>query len=275
MTAAATEAAKEKWVGFDMDECLAQLGILYYFLTELPDDTQKFIAEVLAEREEMGETWILRPAFRELVPFLTAAPLTGVFIYSNNGSQRMVNFVGDIVNAIAGRNLVSLRFSAKWPEERTGIALSKNLEFLQKYVSADLTKDNVLFFDDLPDHALATQLGHSNGKSNYIQVTPYKHQVDYTVLTNLFEGYIAALPELYAKLLESAKKAEEQDLKEGALLFPPDPRQVRTERILFRGIIQRFLGLPIMISKTRRSARKIARKSRKCRRHRQLRSHIL
>jgi hypothetical protein len=277
MAAVAAATAVKKWVGFDMDECLAQLGILYYFLAAIPADAQKFVAERLAKKEKKGETWILRPALRELIPLLAAAPHTEVFIYSNNGSQPMVDFVGNLVNAIAEKELVRLRFSAEWPEKRKGTALSKNLEFLQKYMSADLTKENVLFFDDLPDHTLAEQLAsvgiNTNGKSvsNYIQVAPYKNQLDYEFLTHLFEGYISAFPDVYEKwkLLERAKKAEERDMDEGAILDPPDPRQVRAERILFRGIFQRFLELPTTTQgATRRAARKIARKTRKCRRRR-------
>lgn len=273
--AAVGATGTKKWVGFDMDECLAQLGIIYYFLAGIPADSQKFVAERLAEKEKSGETWILRPALRELIPLLaTTAPQTEVFIYSNNGSQRMVNFVGDLVNAIAKKDLVRLRFSAEWPEQRKGAALSKNLKFLQKYLSADLTKENLLFFDDLPDHALAEQLAsvglNANGStvSNYVQVAPYKHQLDYEFLKHLFAGYISAFPDVYEKLLERARTAEERDEDEGAILDPPDPRQVRAERIQFRGIFQRFLGLPTTASNATRRARKISAKSRKCRRRR-------
>lgn len=281
---AAATATTQKWIGFDMDECMAQLGVLYYFLAGLPSDEPdvlKATTELLAEKEKTGETWILRPAFRELLPFLGKAfksgALKGVILYSNNGSQRMVEFVGDLMEAIADTKMVVTRLSASWPEERKGAALSKNVEFLQKHVSSSIGPGNLLFFDDLPDHALSYQLA----EGNYIQVAPYDNQMDVEFLKMLFSEYLTTFPH-YAKydLVKRAERAEAEDEKHGKLFEPMDERAVRAEKIEFRGIFMRFLELSASNTKTRRArrrsrpARKFGVYTRKCRRLRQSHSHI-
>ena len=281
---AAAASIPEKWIRFDMDECMAQLGVLYYFLVGLPPenpDVLKITVSLLAEKEKSGETWILRPAFRELLPFLGDAyksgVLKGVILYSNNGSQQMVNFVGDLMEEIAGSKMVVARLSASWPEERKGSALSKNIEFLQKHVSPTIGFGNILFFDDLPDHALSYQLM----KGNYIQVVPYDNQMGVEFLKMLFSEYLDSFP-LFKEhdLVNRAERAEERDANRGAVFTSMEERAVRAEKIEFRGIFMRFLGLGASNKKTRRArsqrgaARKISAHSRKCRQRRPSRSRI-
>ena len=275
---AAATATADKWIAFDMDECIAQLGVLYYFLAGIPKDSpevMKLTSSLFAEKEAIGETWIVRPALRELLPFLGEAKksgaLTGVIVYSNNGSQMMVEFVGDLIDVLAGTPIVVSRLSSSWPEARKGAALSKNLEFLQKHVSAGINAENLLFFDDLPDHTLSHQLI----KGNYVQVTPYKHQMDVKSLTTLFGEYINMFSS-YAEhdLVARAMRAEARDEDAGKLFEPMDIRAIRAEKIKFRGIFMRFLGFGASNTKTRRAQRKFGAHSRKCRRHRQLRSRI-
>ena len=185
---AAATASKEKWIGFDMDECLAQLGTLYFFLVGLPEKAKKEVVKELAASEQKGETWILRPSFRKLFPMLIDAlkseAITGIFLYSNNGSHEMVEFTRDLINAVAGYDIILGEMSAEKPVKREGRDLSKNLEFLQEYVSSDITRENLLFFDDTPDHSLAYQLG-----DNYIRVTPYNNQLPVKKLQEIFQKY--------------------------------------------------------------------------------------
>ena len=278
--ATATTETTEKWIGFDMDECMAQLGVLYYFLAGLPAESPDIMASVIsqfARKEKKGATWILRPAFCELLPFLGSefkkGTLKGVILYSNNGSQRMVEFVGDLMEAIAGEKMVVARLSAEWPEVRKGAALSKNIEFLQKHVSSSIGLGNLLFFDDLPDHALSYQLA----EGNYIQVAPYNNQIDVEYLKDLFRDFTTSYTnyEKY-KLIERAERAEARDKESGKLFEPMDERASRAEKIEFRGIFMRFLGLTSGgTRRTRRrrvAGRKIGAHSRKCRRLRPSRS---
>ena len=286
---AAATATLEKWIGFDMDECMAQLGVLYYFLSGLPTHSPEILketTELLAEKEKTGEIWILRPAFRELLPMLGTAyksgALKGVILYSNNGSQTMVEFVGDLMEAHAGEKMVVARLSASWPEERKGATLSKNLEFLQKHVSSSISHENLLFFDDLPDHELSRQLV----KGHYVQVAPYNNQMSVEFLKSLFSEYLELFPR-YAKydLVGRAQRAEERDVKEGKIFKPMEERSVRAEKIEFRDIFVRFLELPSTAGNTsntrrtrrrsHRTARKFGAYSRKCRRLRPSRSRIL
>lgn len=275
MAAATAATLSEKWIGFDMDECIAQCGVLYYFLIGLPAEALPYVVSGLAKKEQKGKTWILRPAFRELLPLLgdafKAGILKGVILYSNNGSHMLVNFVGDLMEAVAGAKMVVARLSAEAPEKRTGKALSKNLEFLQKHVSPSIKIGNLLFFDDLPDHALSYQLA----EGNYVQVDPYNNQLDVEALKSLFGTYLTAFSAQYEKykLVERAESAEKRDFETGGKTpEPPDDRMTRTEMIEFRGIFQRFLGSSENGNKTRRRRRRSRRLrkfgaySRKCRR---------
>ena len=260
---------KEKWIGFDMDECMAQLGTFYYFLVGMDPAIFPGIIAELAETEKSAKTWFLRPAFRILLPVLGKAYqdgiLTGVFIYSNNGNQIMVDFVGDLMNAIAGVDLVSNRLSAEFPEKRRGAAYSKNLEFVQTYISPTINNTNLLFFDDLPNHQIASQI------KNYIQVVPYNNQMSIEYLEMVFDLYIKHFSENFKKynLLDRAGKHELIDISErDKLLVPPHNKWIDEELGIFEHVIQTFLFKKAnpsrVIRRTRRGRKKISIKFRKC-----------
>ena len=75
-------------------------------------------------------------------------------------------------------------------------------------------------------------------------------------------------------LVARAMRAEARDEDAGKLFEPMDIRAIRAEKIKFRGIFMRFLGFGASNTKTRRAQRKFGAHSRKCRRHRPLRSRI-
>ena len=90
-----------KWIGFDVDECIANGTPVYYFVKAYGAEQ---LVSLLATSELQGRTWLLRSHIREIVEAVCVAikegGVYGAFLYSNNGSQTMVQFVRALLNAI-------------------------------------------------------------------------------------------------------------------------------------------------------------------------------
>ena len=100
-----------KWIGFDVDECLANVTPAYYFVKAYGAEQ---LVSLLATSELEGRTWLLRSHIREIVEAVCVAikqgGVYGAFLYSNNGSQAMVQFVRLLLNQIATQFSVDTPF---------------------------------------------------------------------------------------------------------------------------------------------------------------------
>ena len=79
---------KIKWIGFDMDDCIANVTPAYHFVKALGVDK---LAPLLLESDKVGQTWLLRSNIQLIVDEVSKAvkdsKVYGAFLYSNNASK--------------------------------------------------------------------------------------------------------------------------------------------------------------------------------------------
>lgn len=216
---------RPRWIGFDMDECIGSVMPLFHFVEEAPSARVKeiLVAHILAS-ELRGETWLLRPALLQLLSALWVAYLekqiTGCFILSNNGSEALIEFVCELLNAyiehamrLAARPRVFVFGAGLYHpcREDAGTAVSavaaapKDLRTIARLLDAHgfhampLRKD-ILFYDDAR-HVLQTEI------PNYMQVRPYLHYTPYTRL----RAVLRPLRDMYGVKWESICAASRRD----------------------------------------------------------------
>jgi hypothetical protein len=198
---------------FDLDETLAQVHSIFYFLCDLRQQEidqnsrasplmlrsrldfayWKFV-ELVAKQEDSDEPLgILRPGILEVMNQLKRLKRLGivlnVVIYSNNGSLACLNFVRDVIHTIIQDNSLICdtihRFRAGREYERVG--LTKTWGVLSKLLQTgpcralSLYPTQVFFFDDLIHPDLKYHLGYQ-----YIHVKPYNYKTSFDRLANLY-----------------------------------------------------------------------------------------
>ena len=93
---------KIKWIGFDMDDCLANVTPAYYFVKALGVEK---LAPLLLEADKAGQIWLLRSNIQLIVDEVSKAvkegKVYGAFLYSNNGSLSMVELVKRMLNLMS------------------------------------------------------------------------------------------------------------------------------------------------------------------------------
>lgn len=200
------------WFVFDLDETLTHMNpyfclICSFFLRDiainagrpnlaknvpasLGDRVQEaydLFVQRCAEAELSGEPLgILRPGivnlFRKIGQLKDAGVAGGAFIYSNNGTKRVLQFVADVLHSAVGRNdlicdNVHLRDARRGPEVRSRVKqIATILSILQSApcsASVVPTADDIFFFDDTIHPDIRAAIG-----DKYIQVSPYSYQVD-------------------------------------------------------------------------------------------------
>ena len=264
-----------RWVGFDMDECIGSVMPLSEFIHELRDDNFLQFLDEIYESEITGRTWIFRPAIikvlRQLWSAYKRSAIQGAFIFSNNGSERLVKTVMALLN-----HFIQRIFSLDYPVEvfQMGIHYSascrrrfgdiKSYEVIQHCLSEHnlplcTSLEDLLFFDDL-EHVLQSQIPH------YVRVPPYLNHTDVSVLADALLLF-GQTQEDWNDLVEMAVKTQQQELREKGnqyVLSPQDPDAVAEDEAMFRKSFQDFLGT----GKFSRINRKTARpgKTRKMRR---------
>ena len=94
--------AQTKWIGFDMDDCIANVTPAYWFV-KLYGAAKA--APLLLESDRIGQTWLLRSGAQAIVDEVSAAvkdgKVYGAFLYSNNGSESMVELVRLMLNLMS------------------------------------------------------------------------------------------------------------------------------------------------------------------------------
>lgn len=164
----------EKYVGFDCDECLAQVTQLMPF-TESAGATHG-VLEKFAELVAQEDIPFIRPTFWPLLEKISKTAAKP-FIYSNNGSIITLEFINLLVSMRIGRprffqavahydnrnrtDNINGQYVKKWPSVK---------QFIEReFRVQDVKPEQVMFFDDLPHRPLAGPLG-----KNYIRVTPFE-----------------------------------------------------------------------------------------------------
>jgi hypothetical protein len=208
-----------RWIGFDMDECVGSVGPMYTLLTMTkPEHPYDFL---LAETELLRHTWLFRPIMKKVLRAIWQAhkreQIYGCFIYSNNGSQELVNFVRDTFNMMlkmlyklpTAPNIFKMAVSyyhvCRSNEVKDYDGISRCLKYHK--LPLPTSPNDLLFFDDLK-HALADEIPH------YVQVKPYWNRMPVEMLAGAIGNVVGIeLP------LNEAKKQEQEDLQHLDYIF--------------------------------------------------------
>lgn len=260
----AAAAAVKRWVGFDMDECVGSLMPLYTFVTELPefykeakpdapaDEPWNLLIRTIVRSELAGKTWLIRPALISSLNTLYEAwvvgKIQGAFVYSNNGSDRLVRFVASLLNGFVAtihrsRNsrLFQMAVSLKTPCRTRG-SLDKTFADIQACLQAHglppaSSPSDLLFFDDL-DHVLTGEITH------YVKVRPYTNYTSVYILVELFDYFKPIVGDAeFQTIAIQAARDQMTDMKARDNIYvlePPTSAERRQDMAMFRDAFERF-----------------------------------
>ena len=268
-----------RWVGFDMDECLGSFMPLWPFCEVLPNIAEvganvknAYLSDVAAVVARSEKLWVFRPGLDALLLALAQAhrkgAIAGCFILTNNGSQELTEVVRRALN-IRTHTLARTRntdtpddlFVAGWHRNAPCRKKSASRSILSKDLAAvvaclrtarlaPITRtEDLLFYDDMPDHDLAKQIPH------YVTVPAYQHYTPvglvYSELRRVVQDYSFSQHAI-AQTLELAEKHEERDLKTDKTILAYSPGR-NTDHIgaFLRGFAQFLHGSPLRTKGTK------------------------
>lgn len=173
-----------KWIGFDMDDCIANVTPAYMFVKEIGAAKA---AALLLESDRAGKTWLLRSGIQKIVDEVSKAvsekKVYGAFLYSNNGSENMVEFVRIMLNHMATpKNLNPFKagFHRKFVA-RTGHRLKTYEDLCNCLHIVDLplpsSPECLAFFDD-KEQVLSSEIKLYRRVRRYRGYTPVQHIAD-------------------------------------------------------------------------------------------------
>lgn len=271
-------ATRMRWVGFDMDECVGSVMPLYSFITRLPvlysearpeeptEAAWTLLQRALVRSELSGKTWLLRPAVINALDVLykawRAGKIQGTFLYSNNGSERLVRFVGFLLNGILAlkrgdknARLFQMGIHLKAPCRTQG-STDKTFADIQACLSAHglpqaSSANDLLFFDDLT-HVLTREIPH------YVQVRPYMNQTSVYSLLEVLDFFRPIVGETAFKavFMEAARDQMDDMERDGQkILVPPTVDEMRADSAMFHDAFRRFFRVTQGGGRTRRRRR--------------------
>ena len=242
-----------KWVGFDMDECIGSVMPLYAFVSELtagvPRDTMK---HALYASERMRTTWLIRPAMYYACELLYTTfkqgGIYGAFIFSNNSSQKLVDFIAEYLNGWMARRfsdynrpqIFKMAVCRGSPLRPHGSLEKSVMEIQRSLAGSGLPMlenyTDLMFFDDMV-HVLAGEI------PNYVQVKPYVNccPLDRVVLA-LAECEKTVGAEKWESILTKARSYDTEDRQEGCSKIPPYEKDILADRHMFLNAFRSFLG---------------------------------
>jgi hypothetical protein len=201
---------REKYFVFDMDETLAELYSVYYFIASLRDNIDMrdislteaytiFVRKILKLEQQSRPLGILRPGVLHIMQKLNRLKqrgrVAGVVIYSNNGHLESLEFIRDLIHMHINTNDL-IKDCIHWGhplrgEERQSEqgAANKTWSVLKDVLiqgpaqaPKTLQAEDVFFFDDLSHTDLQAHL-----IDNYIRVTPYKFRASVDVIAHVYK----------------------------------------------------------------------------------------
>lgn len=207
------EQGRVKWIGFDMDDCLANVTPAYHFVKMYGAEKA---AALLLESDRIGQTWLLRSGIQLIVDEVSTAVSTGkvygAFLYSNNGSQEMVDFVREMLNLMsAGVRPFKVGFHRGFAA-RSGGKVKTYEDLCNCLHILDLplpsSPDCLVFFDD-KEQILASEI------KLYRQVRRYKGYTPVQRIAEVLEPHMSE--DLFSKAATAAFQEEfkrEEKIKE-------------------------------------------------------------
>jgi len=214
------------WFVFDLDETLTHMNpyfpIICSFFTEevakeagrpnlasartellngpLQTAYETFVNKVAQAELSSEPLGVVRPGmlelFTEIARLKDAGLAGGAFIYSNNGTMRILKFVADVIHAALGRKDIFCDYSHLRDKRRTPEGRLKTFRRIQNIIQTGPcgpvappapNAEDVFFFDDTIHEDILYAIG-----GNYIQVYPYTYKVNTARMRDL---YIESLQE--------------------------------------------------------------------------------
>ncbi len=217
--------------------------------------------------ERMKDTWVLRPAMYDALAKLydayKAGLFYGAFVFSNNGSQGLVNFMAYYCNAYIWRRfadftrpvIFKMGVCRHSPSRST---TDKTVLEIQRALAANglppLTNSrDLLFFDD-QEHVLASEIPH------YIRVRPY---YNYCSVSRIAEALKDCSELVGAEAWERiVKRATSEEVVEPHYItMPPTVKEYYLDRQIFLNAFRSFLGVsPIPVGGKRRRSSTLRRR---------------
>jgi hypothetical protein len=217
---------------FDMDETLAELYPMFYFITSLRDNIPSdgkehydraydiFVRNILKQEVSSSPLGIVRPGILRVMEKLYALKRQGkikdVVIYSNNGHLDSLHFIRDLIQAhIGSKNFIrecidwnhpmrdAERLKQPGAAYKTWNVLKNILVEGNCKAPTNLEPSSVFFFDDL-EHA---DLQRNLGPGNYFKVPPYT-----------FRASFDRIADEYRKALDEAD-IEDNELESDIIYF--------------------------------------------------------
>lgn len=247
-----------KWIGFDMDECLGSLILLYPFLSGVKkinaEDARlslHYMQQVLIDSELEENTWIIRPAMIDALKYVYQAYnkglIHGAFIYSNNNSAEIVKFAQYLCDGIIWR-LFDLKDTPMIFKMGLhfcdGIRAHNNLIKSFDEIQSCLAKfnlpimnsvDDLLFFDDM-QHVLANEIPH------YVQVSPYRNITPIYRLIELFDGIESVIgTDLWNKIISNAIRFNSEYVSDNSPKKPQLKSIIADDKYIIKSAFIRFL----------------------------------
>ncbi len=233
------------------------------------DNKQAYLTDIAKRLAFNTNVWLFRPDLDPLLAALVNAQesgqIAGCFILTNNGSLEIAEVVRLILNLRAAamktgtkRTPYSTRstelFVVAWHRSapcRRRYGLAKSAQCVQDCLAATglptlARAQDLLFFDDFPDHVLAKEIPH------YITVDPY---INYTPVSIVYRELKGILDKVASKavidaVLDKAHTLEEKDIKKEKLnVYPPTPS--KAERIF---LVEKLAGFLQRSPRTKRTA---------------------
>lgn len=201
---------------FDMDETLAELYSVYYFIATLrlnksldniPESLTKkldnayniFVEGVLKEEKSKNPLGVLRPGILTVMNKLNELQrnekLKNVVIYSNNGHLESLEFIRDLIHrGVGSTKLISE--CIHWNHHMRAVErvagkpgwANKTWDVLRNIMingnckaSTNISPMDVYFFDDLDHPDLQRNLG-----GNYFKVPGYNYKASFNRLSQIF-----------------------------------------------------------------------------------------
>jgi hypothetical protein len=262
-----------KWVGFDMDECIGSLMPLYAFVTKLPkayiangstaENAFENMKSALYLSENYKMTWLVRPAFYDALLHLYNAYKRGViygaFIFSNNGSQELVDFMVYYCNGWMARKFNDFSRPAifkmgvcRGSPLRSPGSLVKSLSEIQTALARKglprLEKGtDLLFFDDMV-HVLSGEI------KDYVQVRPYLNLCPLEKVVVALSGLEDKVgSEAWRAIVRLAQHYSLEDRDAGYVKLPPTVKEILMDKMMFHQAFGRFLDERVSGGKRRYS----------------------
>ncbi len=209
-----------KWIGFDMDDCLANSMPAYRFVKAFGIERT---APLFVVSETSGQTWILRSGFQRIIDevskVVSNGSVYGAFLYSNNSSELMVEFVRTLLNLMSNDvNPFKVGFHRRFVA-RTGNRVKTYEDICNCLHILDMplpsTTECLAFFDD-SEHILSSEISLYKIVEPYRGYTPVQQIADaleplnkkYEETFNL--AFVAAVYD-ECKREEKIREREEQD----------------------------------------------------------------